>query len=283
MANITPTTAAVFIEEVWARDVKLALERNLVLANLVDRYDGDVKNGGDVVHVLSLANLGAADTKAAGSNITYTANTETEKTITINQHKYKAILLEDIVKVQARTDLRDKYTEKMAYSLKLAIDGSIAALHSGLSQNVSGGAALDDADIIAAHEYLDIADVPRDNRNMVIHSEALADLRAVNKFTTYDNTGQVGVAVDKRKNGLIANVYGADILVSNNVEETAGTPNLLHNILFHKEAFGLALQQEPKLVAEYSVDALGWKIAMHTIYGVAEIRDEFAVDIELNS
>lgn len=282
MANITKTTADVFVEEVWARDIKLALERNLVLANLVDRYDSEVKSGGDVVHVLSLANLGAADTKASGTNITYTANTETQRDITINQHKYKAILIEDLVSVQANTNLRDKYTAKMGYSLKLAIDTAIADLHTGLSQNVSAGAALDDADIIAAHEMLDVADVPRDNRNLVVHSEALADLRAINKYTEYQFTGEKGVAVGGN-NGLVANVYGTNVYFSNNIAETAGTPNLLHNLLFQKEAFGLALQQSPKLVAEYSVDSLGWKIAMHTIYGVAEIRDEFAVDIELNS
>lgn len=287
MANITPTTGAVFIPEVWSADILRHTRKNLVLANLVKRYDSDVKMGGDVIHIPRLAEV-TARTKTPGTAVTFDAATENEYTITVNKHKYFAFTVEDIVKAQSRTDLRSEYTEAAGYSLAKAIDSDIAALHSGLSQNMAangvGGDAstLNDAGVIAAIELLDAADAPRDGRSFVIHSEAMADLRGVDKFTRYDAVGKAGLQ-DGRNNGLVANVYGVDVYMSNNVEEEAGTPNTLHNLMFHKEAFGLASQVSPKTEAEYSVDELGWKVAAHTLYGVAELRDTFAVDVTLDS
>lgn len=49
--NITSTMAAAgqFIPEVWAKEIIVARENNLVLANLVERYDSDVKEKGDII------------------------------------------------------------------------------------------------------------------------------------------------------------------------------------------------------------------------------------------
>lgn len=248
---------------------------------MVRRFDSDVAAGGDVIHVPTVEGL-TANNKTAGSNITYEADTEGEKTIALNVHKYAAVLIEDIVKAQSNYNLRQIYTSRMGYTLAKAMDATIGGLYSGLSQTVTAGAALEDSEVLTAIGYLDAADAPRDGRAFVIHSEAMADLRAVDKFVTYENTGSTGVQVGKN-NGLIANVYGVDVYMSNNIVESAGTPNLLHNLMFHRDAFGLAVQQDVKMESEYSVDALGTKLAAHTIYGASELRDSWAVDVTLNS
>lgn len=278
MANVTPTTAATLIPEVWSADVLEATEKNLVLANLVERFDSDVKNGGDVIHIPNVANFTVAD-KTAGSAVTFQANTEAENSITINKHKVVPFLVEDVTKAQSRYDLRSIYTKKAGYEIARAIDADIAALYSGLSQSVDATTALTDTHIITAIEYLDTADAPRDGRSFVFHSKALADLRALDKFTRYDATGNKGVQVS---NGLIANVYGVDCYLSNNVAlNTTPTPDEWNNLLFHKEAFALAMQKAPSVESEYSVDHLGEKVAVHTMYGVAELRDLFGVNIKL--
>lgn len=281
MPNITVTTGAVFIPEVWAADVLRYTRANLVLANLVRRYDADVKSGGDIIHIPRLAEVAARD-KSAGTAVTFDAATENEYTITVNKHKYFAFTLEEIAKVQSRTDLREEYTSAAGYALAKAVDSDLAALQSGLSQSITAGAALEDSEVITAIEYLDVANAPRDNRSFVIHPEAMADLRNLDKFTRYDAVGKLGVQ-DGRANGLVANVYGVDVFMSTNVVETAGTPNLLKNLMFHKDFAGLAMQQAPKVWAEESVDQLGWKVAMSEIYGLSELRDDHGVVITLNS
>lgn len=281
MANVTTTTAAVFIPEVWSSEIFRHVRSNLVMANLVKRFDSDVKNGGDVIHIPRLAEV-TARTKSAGTDVTYDAATENEYTITINKHKYYAFVLEDIAKVQSRYDLREEYTRAAGYAIAKTVDSDLLALYTGLSQTQDAGAAIDDADVIGAIQFLDVADAPRDNRSFVIHPEAMADLRNLDKFTRYDATGQQGLQTGA-KNGLVANVYGVDVYMSTNVAEEAGSPNFLHNLMFHKEFAGLAMQMAPKTEAEYSVDKLGWKVAAHEIYGLSELRDTFAVDVRLNS
>ena len=49
MANVTPTTAAVYIPEIWSAGVKNYMERKMVVENLVDSsLNGLVKAQGDV-------------------------------------------------------------------------------------------------------------------------------------------------------------------------------------------------------------------------------------------
>ena len=281
MGNVTPTTAAKFIPEVWASDIQKHVKANLVLADLVKRADADVAQYGDTVHFPFLAEVAARD-KTAGSDVTFDAATEAEIVLDIDKHKYFAFVVEDIVKAQSKYDLRSAYTEAAGYAVAKAIDSSIAGLATGLSQTVSAGAALEDADVISAIELLDAGDVPRENRAFVIHPEAMSDLRALDKFTRYDAVGQQGVQAG-RNNGLVANVYGIDVYMTTQVTTTAGTPDLLNNMLFHRDAFVAAIQVAPKVEAEYSVDKLGWKVATHTIYGVKELRDAFGVRVTLQS
>ena len=281
MANVTVTTAANYIPEVWAADIQKHTRANLVLANLVKRADADVAEYGDTVHFPFLAEVAARD-KSAGTDVTFDAATEAVVDLNIDKHKYFAFVVEDIVKAQSKYDTRGAYTEAAGYAIAKAIDGSLAALATGFSNTITAGAALEDADVIDAIQTLDAADVPRENRAFVIHPEAMADLRALDKFTRYDAVGKSGVQ-DGRNNGLVANVYGIDVYMTTQITESAGTPNLLNNMMFHKDALVAAIQLAPKVEAEYSVDKLGWKVATHTIYGVKELRDNFGVRVTLNS
>lgn len=281
MANMTNTTHAEFVDEVWSKEVQTEFQKSLFMENLVMRFDEDVKSSGDTIHVPQVTGL-SANNKSAGSDISYESNTENAITINIDQHKYSAFLLEDITRIQSRYDLRSLYTKEASRALAEAVDSALLGLYSGLSQSVSGGSGIDDTNIISAVTTLDGNDVPRDDRAFVIHSEAMADLLAVDKFTLYDNTGEKGVAAGGKR-GRVANVYGTDIYMSNNVVESAGTPNLLHNLMFHKEAFALAKQTDVVVKAQWDIDALGWKVAAYVIYGVAEYRDDAAVDVTLNS
>lgn len=279
----TVTTDAVFIPEVWSAGVYENLKKKLVFANLVTRRDNDVKNFGDTIHV-PIPTQEVARSKSGNSDVTFDTFTDVDVDISIDQHKYVAKVIEDIVKVQSRYDLRGIYEKEIGYALANAIDGSLAALESDVTTNVvSAGAALEDAEIIEAMQLLDANDVDRDDRFFVIHPEAMADVLALDKFTRYDATG-AGAVQTGSNNGLIADAYGAKVYMSTNVvTDTAVTPDHLQNLLFHKSAFVLALQQAPKMEAEYSVDKLGWKIAGHTIYGVKTMDETRAVNVTVDT
>ena len=87
MANITPTTAAKFIPEVWKAAILDYAERAFRIRNQVTNVSDLVS--GDTVHVPRVSEETAA-AKSAGSAVTYSANTDGEASISIDQHAYEA-------------------------------------------------------------------------------------------------------------------------------------------------------------------------------------------------
>src|SRR3990172_4577991 len=155
MANVTVTTAANFIPEIWAKDVKRATEANLVMMPRVNTmFSSDIKTKGDTLHIPDLSNLTAGD-KAASTDVTFEAVTEGKTDLSIDKHKYAAFKVEDIVKVQSAYDLMSLYTEKAGFALAKAMDTSLLSLYSGLSQSVgSAGRDRKSTRLNSSHGYI---------------------------------------------------------------------------------------------------------------------------------
>src|SRR3990172_9676250 len=111
MANITTTTGAQFIPEIWSAETVRAAEAALVMAPLVRRADSQVKSRGDTLHLPNISNLTEND-KTQGSEVTTQTITETQTNLSIDQWKEVSFEVEDIVKVQSQYDLRSEYTSK---------------------------------------------------------------------------------------------------------------------------------------------------------------------------
>lgn len=274
MANITTTTAAKMIAEKWTRKIEMPFYKALYFQDLVTRRDELVSDGGNKINIPFMSTYDARD-KAAGTNVTYDANTETEIELTINKHKYLAFTIEDIVKVQSNYNLQEAYRGAQKEALARAVDTDLASLHASAGTNVSGGATADDADILAVVLALDLADVPQTDRAGIVAAKVMNDLRGVNKYSAYDQTGKVGLAVSGKS--VIPSAYGMDLYMSNNVvDDTTNT----HSLFFHKSAISLAIQLKPTYKAEDSVDAIGLKFVLHMIYGLAVERSAALVDLE---
>ena len=154
MANQTVTTGAVFIPEVWSNDILRIVEASLVIGPRVHNYSADVKNMGDIIHVPSISEIAAA-AKSSGTDVTSTANTESEIQIAIDQHWYTSVKIEDILKIQSKADLMSEYTEAIGYGVSKKMDATLAALAAGFSQTVgTANTALTDANILRAHSVL---------------------------------------------------------------------------------------------------------------------------------
>jgi hypothetical protein len=277
LANVTPTTAAVMIAEEWTKELEKPYYNELHFLDSVKRRDSLLSGGGDVLHIPFLSTYNARD-KVPGTAVTYDANTETEITLTVNKHKYLAFILEDIVKVQSNYDLASAYRGAQKEALARAADADLAGLHASAGTNIAAGAVIDDADMIAAALALDLANVPMSNRTGIVNSYAVSDLRNVNKYTTYDQTGEKGVATSA--NPMIARVYGFDLLPSNNIVTTGSGTFTDHNLFFHRDAISFAQQLKPTYKAEDSVDYIGLKMVLHSIYGFAVERPTGLVDVE---
>ena len=285
MADITTTTAAVFIPELWSAETLRAQEAALVAAPLVKRYDSLVKGRGDTVHIPKVSNLAAND-KVANTDVTLQSISEGEKTISIDKWKETSFLVEDIVKVQSNYDLMAEYTGKAGYAIAKAIDTDILALYTTFSNPAVGAYATDVTDpvIVAAIQALDEANAPLEDRVIVFSPKQKAALMKLDKFVRADYLGQYQnpTPVKRGPNNryMWGEIYGTPVYYTTQVPTTAGTPLETHNMIFHKEALALALQLSPRTQGTYWQRSLGWLVTCDTIYGSAGLRNDFGVEIK---
>jgi hypothetical protein len=264
-SNVTGAIAATaqYVPEQWTKEIEKPFYKALQLAKVVRRRDAEVPNG-DTLNIPFLGTVNAR-AKAGGTAVTYDSPEGTPITLLVNKQYYSAILIEDFAKVQASYELANEFRGAQAEAVARQIDTDLAGEYANVTTTTAGGAVVDDADVLATVYALDAADVPRDDRFGVIGAGAMNDLLNVNKYVAYDQTGAKGVAVN---DGMVADVYGFKILLSNNVVfSTTGK-----ELFFQKKAISLGLQLKPTYKMEDSVDFIGMKTVLHSIYGVKTER-----------
>lgn len=167
MSNFTTTTSAVFIPELWSARTLVAAEAKYIAAKLVSRYDSEVSQKGDVVHIPEVSNFSSARDKSSDTDVSYDTITESEKQISINKHKYIGFVIEDKLSKQAGYDLVGYYTEKAGERIAKTVDSDLLSLYSDFTTNDVGSyeADLSAATMVAAIQELMVNDVPEDDKS----------------------------------------------------------------------------------------------------------------------
>lgn len=283
-SHMTTTTGTAFIPEVWSLEVLRAAENALVMAGLVKRFDSMVTKYGDTINIPNLTNLTASD-KSASTQVTLQSPTETTTQILINKHKESSFLVEDILKVQSMYDLMSEYTSKAGESIARAIDTDLLGEYSNFTNTDVGtyGSDITDPVILAAIEQIDLANAPNEDRYFVIYPTQKTALMKIDKFVKVDSMGEYQEPTIVRKGPPSrykwGDIYGIPVFWTKQVKQTAGTPTQTHNILFHKEAIALALQQAPRTQSDYIIEYLSTVVVVDVIYGVKTIRADFGIEV----
>src|SRR5215472_17406055 len=164
MANVTITTSAVFIDQVWSPELNRAVQFDVVIAALFDDKSSLVDTHANTIHLPSRHNL-TANAKAAGTPLTPQAITETQQQFVLpmtNGHRAIAQAIEDIAEIQSRYDIRSETTLAGAYALARQMDVDAASLFAGLANSVgTAGAELADDNLLAGRTTLRNSAAPR--------------------------------------------------------------------------------------------------------------------------
>ena len=295
--NVTVTTAAKFIPEIWSDEIVAAYKKNLVLANVINKMNFRGKKG-DTVHVPK-PTRGSASAKVASSQVSLIAATEDEVVINIDKHFEYSRLIEDIVSVQALASLRRFYTDDAGYALGVQTDSDIWTLFksigngNGSSYQNSGvyefssttavaydgtvGNAFNDAGFRKAIQILDDADTPMDGRSFVIPPVLRNTLMGTNRYTEQAFTGEVGAA-NTIRNGRVGNLYGIEVYISSNAPSLESGAARLAG-LFHRDAFTLVEQLGVRSQTQYKQEWLADLLTADTLYGVKTVRTDAAVGL----
>ena len=285
--HVTNSTAATFIPELWSDEIVAAYKSNLVVANLVNKMPMRGKKG-DTIHIPK-PTRGSASAKAAQTQVTLQAATESEVIVTIDKHYEYSRLIEDITEVQALASLRRFYTDDAGYALAKQVDDDLFAkaqadftlyevgAGGGLEAYTANGAAnpMTDAAFRDGIQILDDADVPMSQRVLVIPPSAVNTIRGIDRYMSSDFVDGRGVA-----NGKIGTLYGIDVYVSTNCPVLESGANKL-GVLMHKDALVLAEQQGVRSQTQYKQEFLSTLFTSDTIYGVQTIRPENGIGIVL--
>jgi N4-gp56 family major capsid protein len=294
--HVTNTTGATFIPELWSDEIIAAYKQNLVMANLVSKMSFKGKKG-DTLHIPK-PTRGAAALKAASTQVTLQAATESEIQVLVNKHYEYSRLIEDITETQALASLRKFYTGDAGYALAKQVDTDLIQLGRGAQGGngtvaydkaviasdgttlYTGGneAAITDAGIRKVIQTLDDADVPMDGRCLVLPPVARNVMMGLARFTEQAFVGETGGG-NTIRNGQIGNVYGVMVYVSTNCETATGDARI--GMMFHKDAFVLAEQLGVRSQTQYKQEYLGTLFTSDMLYGVKELRDEAAVAIAM--
>lgn len=275
--QVTGTTIATWRPNVWSAETLKARESNLVLAPLVRRFDRDVASKGQTVEVPNLSNI-AAHAKVANTEVTLNAPTETKTTININQHFESSVLIEDFASVQSAYDAAALYREKAGYAIAEKIDNFIADdMKTNFTQTVGTyGTAIDYATVLDAKQKLDEAKAPLSERYFVVTPKGHRDLLGVDEFIRYDAMGASGQP-SAIKTGLVGTILGVEVMMSQNLVVGAGTPKQHNNLFFHREAYALALQTQPKFEMQRKTEYLGDLIVCQALWGGKVLRADHGV------
>jgi N4-gp56 family major capsid protein len=307
-AVVDKTAAGTFIPEIWSDEIIAAYQKNLKMAPLVKRIQMSGKKG-DVIHIPK-PTRGSASAKAESTAVTIQANLESELTVTVDRHFEYSRLIEDIVEVQALNSLRQFYTEDAGYQLALKVDTDLINAATGFGNgtrtqtpantganwvnsnsyyfNAAAGLAAYAADTVTsgdnftdlgfreAIKLMDDADVPMENRVLVVPPAVRKSLMGIDRYVSSDFVGGRSV-----ESGLIGNLYGVDIYVSSNApvieaagQNSASSADTRGCLFFHQDALVMAEQMAVRSQTQYKQEYLSTLFTSDTLYGVETYRPE---------
>ena len=300
--HVTTTTAATFIPEIWSDEIVAAYKRSLVLATAVNKMS-HVGKKGDTIHIPK-PTRGSASAKAASTQVTLIAATETEVTVSINKHYEYSRLIEDVTDVQSQPSLRSFYTDDAGYALAKQVDSDIGLLAKTFGDDNGDGSDwihsnsfyVDAGNGIAAYavdtvavtdvftdlafrelvKELDDNDTPMDGRFLVIPPSVRSQIMGIDRYVSSDFVSGQGVV-----NGKIGQLYGIDIYVSNNLpvvetaaDNDASAVDTVGAIMSQRDAMVLVEQVGVRTQTQYKQEWLGDLMTADTIYGVKTVRPE---------
>lgn len=270
MANVTITTAANFIPEMWRDAILDYAERKFALRNQVLDFSSMVQNGGDILNIPKVAEETAA-AKSADTAVTYSANTDGVIQLSLNQHQYEAKRIEDIVRVQESADLFNAYAKSMGYALAKKVENYLAVdiLQSATGNDVT--LATDNTPTTAEvrsglQKLLDAGYDYTDGETFFYASPAMyMSLMGLGDFTQANVRGD---AANPIASGNIMNIYGMPVYASVDWDDDGGTGDETGTI-FNRNGIYFAQQIAPRVQSAYDIDHLATSVVADVLFGAA--------------
>lgn len=224
--------------EFWAMESLLALEKNLVMANLVHRdFENIVAQKGDIINTRQPQTFVAND---MGATVTVQDLAPTNVQINLNKWKEVTFVLGDKEQAFSVKDLVEEYIQPAMYALADQIDQDLCGLYTDLTTSVgTAGTDLTANLVVDARKALNDQKAPIDRRHLVLSAKDEAALLKDDKFTSADKIGDDGTAL---REASLGRRYGLNLFMDQNIVSAGASPTTTYNMAFHRNAFGLVMR-----------------------------------------
>ena len=264
MANVTKTTTDVFLGEMWSDAVLEFAQKRMQLRNRVTDFSA-LATGVDRINIPQVKEDTKRD-KSADSAVTYDANTDTSRTIPLDQHIYEAKRIEDIANVQSNQSLFEVYASSMGYSLAKGVEAYLAGKIQGHTQNL---VTLATDDIILPAELRSGLELLLDQNYdytdgdtfFYANPKAYMGLMGQGDFTESQKRGD---AVNPIVSGNVMEIYGMPVYPSTDWSE--GGVNISGSV-FKRESVYYAEQFGVRSQSAYDIDHLATSVVVDMLFG----------------
>lgn len=286
------------VPEMWMAKALEHFRERIVALNLIRRdIQDDPQNAGDTININDLGALSAQD-KSEGGSLTFQNPSNSDITVTLNNHTVVPWGLTDNTETLALDDAVD-YIEKAVDTIIEEIESSILALYSNASSAVGAyGTDVSASTLTAARKALNENNVPNQDRAAIVSAKdgkALLDSDKVSDASFRDDDGEAF------RNATLGRIYGFDTVESNLIAETSSGPVEYHGLAMHPDFAMLAMRpmQLPpedtaqgsyvvddktgvilRFVKDYSHSDMAVTYSIDCLWGLSAIRPDFAVEVK---
>ena len=269
MAEVTTTTAAVFIPEVWEEAILDYAERQFRIKNQVTNVS-DIASG-DTVHVPRVSEE-TAGTLSSGSAVTFGANTDGEVQLSMDSHIVEGKRIGDLVRVQSSYDLFNLYSRSMGYAVAKKIENVLALLmQTATANDVSLGTdnTFTTAKVREGLQKLLDAGVDYTNGDTFFYASPAAymSLASLGEFIDYEKRGPEAGG-NANVNGMVKQIYGMETYSSVDWDDDGGSGDETASI-FTRDAILYAEQFPLRVQQSYNLEYLATELVVDQLIGAA--------------
>lgn len=225
-----------FIPEIWTANILEHLRANLVYAGpgVINRdYEGDIANAGDTVHITQFGDP-TVKTYTVETDITVDSITDDTRALVIDQARYFAFDVDDVIRRQALngwvrnvtrgggfklSEAADTYMSGVMYTAVNGTANDLGSVTADISDNSAYGLVL-----VALRSTLTRANVPANGRWVIVPPELYAALLQDPRFVDASASG----STDALRNGFVGRAAGFDVFEATTVPtETTGVYSVI--------------------------------------------------------
>jgi len=287
MPDMTGTTMATWLPEVWSKKATITYRSNVVLPDLMDRrWEPEIGVGrGDTVNIPGFSQNTSANkrtTFGTGAALTFDAVTEAQTQLLVNQLAYKAFRMPVEMNAQAMPNYETLLTDGIGQAVALTIDSELAGDNTnGLDAFTAIGTDnvdVTDDDVLTGETNLNNQNAPMEWRYAVVSPATRASLLKIDVYRNSLYKGATGNFDGSKGAGFLGMVYSLDFYMSNNLE--AGTAGK-KNAIWQREAIAYAEQKGVTMVRDLNIeDGLFQQVAGYVVYGFKLVKSAFGRELD---